>query len=155
MKVLPVEVSSAAIRKTLALLRRAGLRESVLLWLGREDAETQRIIEVYRPIQHGAVDYFEIPRKGMVALMDRLRTQGLRVVSQVHTHPKEAFHSLADDKWAIVRHVGALSIVVPNFARSINPDNFLHEAAVYRLDASNRWNRVAQELLPNELWIRS
>src|SRR5260370_12464079 len=113
MNVIPVEVSSSAIRKTLSLLRRAGLRETVLLWLGREAAEVQRIVDVYRPIQHGAVDYFEIARKGMAALMDRLRTQGLHVVSQVHTHPKEAFHSFADDKWAIVRHVGALSIDGP------------------------------------------
>jgi len=35
------------------------------------------------------------------------------VAAQVHSHPDEAFHSKGDDEWAIVRHEGALSIVVP------------------------------------------
>jgi hypothetical protein len=85
--------------------------------------------------------------------MERLRTQGLYVASQVHTHPREAFHSLADDKWAIVRHVGALSIVLPYFGRSTTLENFLRQAAVFQLDSSNTWNQVSPELLSDELRI--
>jgi len=69
------------------------------------------------------------------------------VASQVHTHPGEAFHSRADDQWAIVRHRGALSVVLPQFAATTTPDSFLLEAAVYQLNSSNAWIRVnAHEL---------
>ena len=149
----PVEITSLGIRETINLLRRAGRRECVLLWLGRRENGVQRIIHVYRPLQNSSIDYFEIPRRGMAALMERLRTQGLYVVSQVHTHPCEAFHSPADDKWAIVRHNGALSIVLPHFAKSTTVDNFLEQAAVYRLDASNIWNEVRSEDVSGRLRI--
>jgi hypothetical protein len=104
-------------------------------------------------LQNTSIDYFEIPRNGMAALMDRLRTQALYVVSQIHTHPLEAFHSSADDKWAIVRHVGALSIVLPNFAKSTTLKNFLREAAVYQLDDANSWNAVSSEQMADHLRI--
>lgn len=149
----PVEISSLGIRETVNLLRRAGRRECVLLWLGRRENGVQHIIDVYRPLQNGTIDYFKIPRRGMAALMERLRTQGLYVVSQVHTHPCEAFHSPTDDKWAIVRHNGALSIVLPYFAKSTTVDNFLEQAAVYQLDASNIWNEVPPEEVSRRLRI--
>ena len=148
-----VQISSAQIRETIKLFRKAGLRECVLLWLGRREQGIQRILEVYKPLQNSSIDYFEIPREGMAALMDRLRTQGLYVVSQIHTHPHEAFHSSMDDKWAIVRHFGALSIVLPNFAKSTKLKNFLREAAVYQLDDANSWNPVSSEHMADHLRI--
>ena len=117
MNINPVEISSAQIAETIQLLREAGRQECILLWLGRREHGLQRIIDVYKPVQEADRDYFEIPRQGMAVLMERLRTQGLYVVSQVHTHPELAFHSRADDKWAIVRHAGALSIVLALLCR--------------------------------------
>jgi len=149
----PVQISSGHVRETIDLFQRAGHRECVLLWLGRREPGVQRIVDVYKPIQNSAIDYFEIPRQGMAALMDRLRTEGLFVVSQVHTHPHEAFHSLADDRWAIVRHVGALSIVLPFFAQSTTPENFLQQAAVFQLDDANVWKEVSSEAIPSQLRI--
>jgi len=149
----PVEISTVQIGETISLLRAAGRRECVLLWLGRREAGVQRIGDVYRPLQQNAIDYFEVPRPGMAALMERLRTQGLYVVSQVHTHPSEAFHSPTDDRWAIVRHVGALSIVLPYFAESTTIENFLERAAIYQLDASNAWNGLDPERVADQLRI--
>jgi len=149
----PLEISSNEIRQTISLLRRAGHRECVLLWLGRRETGVQHIVEVYRPTQKASIDYFEIPRNGMADLMARLRTQGLYVASQVHTHPGEAFHSWADDRWAIVRHRGALSIVLPEFARTTTQENFLLEAAVYQLNPLNEWIRVESQELPGILRI--
>lgn len=149
----PVQISSDQIGQTIKLFQEAGQRECVLLWLGRRAAGVQRILDVYLPMQNSAVDYFEIPRQGMAALMGRLRTEALYVVSQVHTHPHEAFHSSADDRWAIVRHVGALSIVLPFFAQSTTPENFLQQAAVFQLDDANDWNRVGSEEIPLHLRI--
>jgi len=149
----PVEISSAQILQGITLLQQAGRRECVLLWLGRREGATQRIIDVYRPMQNSSIDYFEIPRAGMAALMDRLRTQSLYVVSQVHTHPGRAFHSPADDRWAIVRHLGALSIVLPYFAKSTTVANFIEQAAVFQLDASNVWNEVGPDDVTGQLRI--
>lgn len=154
MSITAVDVSSARISETINLLREAGRKECVLFWLGRREAGVQRIIDVYRPVQRNSIDYFEIPRAGMAALMDRLRSQSLYVVSQIHTHPGRAFHSPTDDRWAIVRHVGALSIVLPYFAKSTTIENFLEQAAVYQLDCSNTWNEVPREDLSRQLRIR-
>jgi proteasome lid subunit RPN8/RPN11 len=149
----PVEISSAQIAETIRLLRDAGRQECILLWLGHREQGLQRIVEVYRPLQEADRDYFVIPREGMAALMKRLRTLGLYVVSQVHTHPGHAFHSRADDKWAIVRHTGALSIVLPFFAESTTVENFPQEAAVFQLDSHNRWNEVANENVREQLRV--
>ena len=67
------------------------------------------IVEAYVPEQEAEVDYFHIPPSGMMALMAHLRERRLGLAAQVHSHPARAFHSLADDKWAIVRHEGAMS----------------------------------------------
>ena len=150
MNINPVEISSAQIAETIKLLREAGRQECILLWLGRREHGLQRIIDVYKPLQEADRDYFEI---GMAVLMERLRTQGLYVVSQVHTHPELAFHSRADDKWAIVRHAGALSIVLPFFAESTTVENFQQEAAVFQLDSRNRWNEVVGEDVRDQLRI--
>jgi len=148
-----VKISSENIQKSIDLLQEAGEQECVLLWLGRREGDMQTIVDVYQPEQIGTIDYFEIPRSGMAGLMTRLRTHGLYVVSQVHTHPQDAFHSATDDRWAIVRHVGALSIVLPRFAVSTTLENFLEQAAVFELDESNSWNQVASELVPAKLRI--
>jgi proteasome lid subunit RPN8/RPN11 len=148
-----IQISSTQIRETIKLSRQAGARECVLLWLGRRGQNVQHIVDVYRPLQNSTIDYFEIPREGMAELMNRMRSQGLFVVSQIHTHPHEAFHSPTDDKWAIVRHIGALSIVLPFFAESTTLKNFLQQAAVYQLDGSNKWNEVPSEQKPDLIRI--
>jgi proteasome lid subunit RPN8/RPN11 len=151
MNITPIEISSTGIIETIRLLREAHGRECVLLWLGRREAGVQRVIEVYRPTQKASSDYFEIPRNGMTELMDRMRAQGLYVASQVHSHPEEAFHSRADDRWAIVRHCGALSIVLPWFATTTTLENFFQTAAVYQLDAMNIWRQLEGAQLTNAI----
>ena len=89
----------------------------------------------------------------MAAIMQRLRTANLMIAAQVHTHPREAFHSRADDTWAIVRHAGALSIVLPDFARNTTPTNFFSTGAVYECTAEGAWTQVTKlddcvELVP-------
>ena len=149
----PLAISSNGIQETVRLLQHATERECVLLWLGRRNGKVQSIIEVFRPTQNASADYFEIPRVGMLELMERLRTQGLYVAAQVHTHPREAFHSQADDKWAIVRHQGAISIVLPYFAKNTHLRNFLTEAAFFQLSHSNSWVPVDSAALNNVIRI--
>lgn len=133
------------IDETLEALRDAGRRgkERVVFWLApRRLIERPTIAEVYVPLQEAAEDYFRIPPEGMTALMTHLRDRRLALVAQVHSHPGRAFHSHADDKWAVVRHEGGLSIVVPGFASGISAANFTAKAAVFRLSSEDRWLEV-------------
>lgn len=137
------------VSSTLAMLRAAGAtgKECVVLWLSSRRDDRRLIVDAHRPEQIAELDRFWIPAASMDALMDHLREHRLSLVAQVHSHPHEAFHSSADDKYAIVRHVGALSIVVPDFAVGVNSNNFTDKAAFFALDVNNRWNEISKNLL--------
>jgi proteasome lid subunit RPN8/RPN11 len=138
------EISVNGVERTLLCLHDAGRRskESVVLWLGRLETDKVAITEVYMPAQEAASDFFRIPREGISALIRYLRERGLMVAAQVHTHPSVAFHSAADDRWAIVRHAGALSLVLPYFGLRTTASTFTKDAVVFRLSEDNRWVRV-------------
>jgi hypothetical protein len=130
------------IHETLEHLREGGRLgvERVVFWLAdRSETGTAMITEVHIPQQEAAEDYFRIPREGMTALMTHLRRGRQALRAQVHSHPGEAFHSHADDTWAVVRHEGGLSIVVPSFAANVTAANFFDAAAVFRLASDDRW----------------
>lgn len=134
--------------ETLKELRTAGQAgsERVVLWLAPRPLSAMPVIaEIYVPEQEAEVDYFHIPPSGMTALMTHLRKRKLALAAQVHSHPGKAFHSRADNKWAIVRHEGALSIVVPNFAAKTTASNFLMAVAVFRLSRDDQWVQVEAE----------
>lgn len=133
-----------AIEQSLAFLRGAGQlrKECVVLWLGKRNGDQIVVQEAYRPLQLARADQFRIPPEGMTELQARLRANRLMVAAQIHSHPKEAFHSKADDEWAIVRHFGALSLVVPRFAADTDLLNFLDRSKVYRFSESATWDEV-------------
>ncbi len=139
-----LSVPVVVVEDTLAFLRLAGTRnsEGVVLWLGRQKESAIVVGEAYAPVQEVFRDSFRIPPSGMSALLAHLGDTGTLVAAQVHSHPHRAFHSRADDTWAIVRHFGALSIVVPHFARNISVRSFTVQMAAYRLSATNRWHRL-------------
>lgn len=144
------------VSETLDELRTAGRveKERVVLWLSpRPLLAASAIVEIYVPEQEAEMDYFRIPPSGMRALMAHLRERKLVLAAQVHSHPNEAFHSRADDKWAIVRHEGALSIVVPNFAAGVDARNFLNMAAVFRLTGDDRWLEVRPDELDKKIRV--
>lgn len=137
-----LEISSELITETVSHLRMARRSERVVLWLGRRQADGVRVCEVFVPIQIADADYFRIPSDGMDALFGHLRTSRLIVAGQVHTHPHKAFHSSVDDEWAIVRHEGGLSLVVPRFCQMTTAATFVDDAKVYRLDADDKFVEV-------------
>ncbi len=136
------EISKTLISETVDHLRASQLRERVVLWLGRRTGDDVRIHEVFLPVQVTDADYFRIPPAGMDALFGHIRAAGLFVAGQVHTHPHDAFHSPADDRWAIVRYEGALSLVVPEFCQRTTSITFVGDAKVFRLDAEDRFVEV-------------
>jgi hypothetical protein len=135
-----LRVIDRLVARTVEILQQGGAQncETVVLWLG----SSNEVREVYRPEQIVDVDFFRLPGESVRALMGHLRTTRQRVLAQVHSHPGEAFHSRADDKWAIVRHEGALSFVLPEFAAHTDAGTFQDDAAVYRLSAADKWERV-------------
>jgi hypothetical protein len=136
-----IVVPIKTIEDSLSSLRTAGARnaEGVVLWLGRRNGEFVDVVEAYVPEYTSERDYFRIPRESMAALLRYLNATSTFIAAQVHSHPKEAFHSVTDDKWAIVRHLGALSLVVPHFARRISIESFVTDIAAYSLNADNEW----------------
>lgn len=150
----PTIVPESVVENTLMYLRLAGTRRSecVVLWLARREADAIRVVDAYRPDQVAEEDFFRIPPSAMQAVMRRVGDSGLLIASQVHSHPREAFHSRADDQWAIVRHLDALSIVVPYFAAGVGVGDFLASSAVFRLGSDNRWRVIPKADLPG--WVR-
>jgi hypothetical protein len=145
----PLLVGNAIVAATLAPLQAAGRlrKECVVLWLGSRENGLVRIAEVVVPEHEAAADQFYIPRQSILALIELVGSRGLTIAAQVHSHPREAFHSLADDQWAMVRHVGALSLVIPWFARRTTPQSFWTDTAVFSLSAKNTWD----ELTPDQV----
>ena len=144
-----INCPSDVISNTLGLLREAGIdrREGIVLWLGRREDEYIQVTDAYQPLHTAKADMFHISSAGMNALHNELRHRRRMVAAQVHTHPGRAYHSKADDRWAIVRHVGALSLVLPHFAFGTTVDTFLEIAKVYRFSEDGSWLHVP----PNRL----
>ncbi len=137
-----VEIAWPLLAETVEHLRAARTCERVVLWLGRRYGDRVHVHEVFLPVQETEADYFRIPHEGMQALFAHMRQRRLMVAAQVHTHPEEAFHSLADDRWAIVRHRGALSLVVPRFCQTTTANTFVEHAKAYQLDSRDEFVEV-------------
>lgn len=67
------------------------------------------------------------------------------LLSQVHTHPTEAYHSDTDDNFPLVTALGQFSIVIPFFARA--PLMNLSACAVYRLNNNNKWEQLNKSVI--------
>jgi Prokaryotic homologs of the JAB domain len=142
-----VVVPLAVIEDTLRSMRDIGAHgcELLVLWLGEVD-DRQGVASVrtafvpkQKPITgEDGVGYF-ITGETLFHLNRGLAETGLRLIAQVHSHPTAAFHSEADDRYAIVTAHGGLSLVVPDFGHA-RPDPA--SWAVYRLDKQN-WRELA------------
>jgi len=153
-----VFVPRNVVSATLASLQEAGReeRERVVLWLGMRQADRSIIVsEAFAPEQRAESDFFQIPRASIVAVFDRLREKGGMIAAQVHSHPGPAFHSAADDRWAIVRHLHAFSLVVPDFALTTETNTFLSTTAVFRLSEANEWVELAPPLAAEQVVVIS
>lgn len=142
-------IDEELIAATLEHLRNDGDRgvEGAVLWLASGIGTDTKITEVYRPEQYASRGNFKIPRQSMSALMRHLRFTSRSIAAQVHSHPGMAFHSSIDDEWAIVRHEGALSLVIPDFALRTSVETFVDDTAVFELSQANVW----EEVLPGKV----
>jgi hypothetical protein len=119
--------------------------ELLVLWLGELDfgqglASVRAVfVPKQKPIMgEDGVGYF-VTGETLFHLNRGLAETGLRLIAQVHSHPTEAFHSPADDRYAIVTANGGLSLVVPNFGHAARD---LASWAVYRLHGQT-WQELS------------
>ena len=143
----PVLCPDKVVDETLGHLKAAGAaqRECLVLWLAHRLNDRLNVVMAHRPEQRAWRDRFVVDVAEMATLKALLRKDRLMIAAQVHSHPREAFHSLADDNGAFIRHQGALSFVLPYFARDVSVSTFLPDAALYELHENNRWMLVPWE----------
>ncbi|MGH3147146.1 MAG: Mov34/MPN/PAD-1 family protein [Rubrobacter sp.] len=138
-------------------LRQAGEHdmEGFALWAGVHRDEEFLVTQTAIPAQEGLVledgVCVAVGGEELHRINVWLFEEELALIAQLHSHPTEAYHSVTDDAFPIATTVGALSLVVPFFARE---EFSLADCAVYRLDASGRWTGLSvpevQELIAIE-----
>jgi hypothetical protein len=112
--------------------------EGLALWLGDVRDSVAHVSDVLVPEQvpireEDGVGYFVLGET-LARLNRELYARRMHLLSQVHSHPGEAYHSTTDDRYAIVTEEGGFSVVVPWFGRR-RP---FEECAIYRLE-HGRW----------------
>jgi hypothetical protein len=139
-----VKIEPHVVSSTLETLQEYGKHgfEGLVLWLGEIEGEAAHISRAIVPEQEpiaseSGVGYF-VDGKTLFRLNRVLELTGLRLIAQVHSHPTNAYHSEADDRYAIVTAEGGLSLVVPNFGRAPLDPTFW---AIYRL-IKGEWQEV-------------
>ena len=137
-------VAREILATTDAALRAAGASgyERFVLWTGVREADDFIIRTTHVPEQTAyKLEDGVCVRVGSEALfrLNRWQYEHRETLGiQVHSHPREAFHSLTDDTYPIVTEGGGVSIVVPDFAKA----GLLGEGiAAYRL-SDEGWDEI-------------
>lgn len=114
----------AVLERTSEFLRSRGEEglEATVAWLGRVVDETHaEIVDAHAPEQIGYASdegvAVEVTKRGLAEMISAL-PEGVFVLARVHSHPSAAYHSPLDDENMLISHEGAISIVVPHFARA-------------------------------------
>lgn len=138
-------IPEALVRRTWAFLREHGAhrQEGMALWGGRTDGDpilvTKLVVPAQTAVRTAAGVCVAMAEQAKLGLRSQLR-RGEHLVIRVHSHPGRAFHSRTDDENLVISHDGAISIVVPSFARDMRDD--LTGAAVYEYAATRGWSRL-------------
>ena len=93
-----------------------------MLWTGTEHTGRAIVQRIVVPHQHASPEHFDVPFEERLRIVGELAESGEKLIAQLHTHPGRAFHSLTDDRLALPRHTGAVSIVVPEFGNGWQGD---------------------------------
>ena len=93
----------------------AGRTECVVYWCAVSD-QSDLLTRVVHPLHHAGPRGYEVDSAWVTQFFLDLRRTQETVKVQVHTHPREAWHSAVDDQFSLVPATGFLSLVIPNFA---------------------------------------
>jgi hypothetical protein len=136
--------------ETIRFLRATGLNgnEGFVLWAGKTELPSAfRFIRAVIPTQTALKTdtglLVTVEGTELFRINKFLHQQGETLAGQVHTHPTDAYHSDTDDTYPLVTLVGALSVVIPHFARQAPVD--MDEWAWYRLSEAGSWDWIDNE----------
>ena len=143
--ILTYVVSQSIIAESAEVLRSLSnrRRESVVLWTGTHRDESALVKRLVVPYQRASAIHFDVPPHEGRRIVRQLASCGEKLLVQLHTHPGKAYHSPVDDRLALPRHTGAISIVVPDFATTWNGD--LQEVSVNRHLGGGVWEELSRE----------
>lgn len=142
-------IPTAILMRTIEFLREVGegRHEGFVLWAGTlSDERSFRFTSMIVPEQRAMVT-----ENGLLvavdgdALFEVNKTVYARseiLAGQIHSHPTSAFHSSTDDAYPLATLVGALSVVVPDFARNAPRD--MESWAWYRLSRKAKWEAATK-----------
>ncbi|HEV3272890.1 MAG TPA: Mov34/MPN/PAD-1 family protein [Candidatus Methylacidiphilales bacterium] len=152
----PVYCPEPILARTLEIMQAAGSskKERGVLWLANL-AKPGIVVEAYEPVQKTSRIRFWLPPQSMRMLMGHLRATRRMIVAQVHSHPARAFHSETDNNHAVVSHAGALSVVIPHFAKGVTADNFTDVSKFFYLLPSGEWTEASEKLIRTNFEIKS
>lgn len=114
-------------------------RECQLFWLSTWQEPT-KLVEVVHPRHTSSRAGLNVDSDWITEFWNQLSRSEHSVSVQVHTHPREAFHSAVDDAYPLLCHAGFLSLVIPDFA--MGPIGFDH-AYLAEIQADGHWKQVA------------
>jgi len=132
-----VVVTQDLIDRTFEIFRRCGGAEleCVVFWTGpRDDASVND--DLHHPDHDSNSHGYAVDSNWLNTFFRDLYERGRSARAQVHTHPAAAFHSVTDDKHALVPAPGFISIVIPDFAQG---QIGFESAAMYRLSDAGVW----------------
>lgn len=134
----PLRLGEGLVEQTLARLRNcgAGRRECVVFWTGPLVAPALAD-GLLHPLHRAGLGGYEVDQGWLARTWTQLAAEGRAIRAQVHTHPREAFHSATDDAFPIISTAGFLSLVIPRFAA---PPQTLGDAFLARLEADGGWS---------------
>jgi hypothetical protein len=137
-------VPRRVLEETIEFLREIGLAgyEGFTLWGGKRlEPSIFRFESAVFPEQRASRT-----ERGLLVFVDgaalfeanrALFERGETLAAQVHTHPGDAYHSDVDDRYPLVTLLGAISLVLPNFAKRAPRD--MDNWAWYRLARYGEW----------------
>jgi len=118
--------------------------EGISYLVGLTDAITTLAILAMRPRATTTWGSFSVDHSAMAEIVRKACDHGLQVVGQVHTHPREAFHSEGDEQGARIRYSGYASIVIPEYGRGLPKRDGV---ATYMYQAKKGFVRIASSNL--------
>ncbi len=108
----------AALRDCLGPEIRNG-HEGITYLAGRTDGTTTLAIAAMRPEAETTRGSFNVTAPAIAQIVRAAASRGLQVVGQVHTHPRQAYHSDGDEEGARIAYTGYVSLVLPDYGRRL------------------------------------
>lgn len=143
-------IPHVVVRETIRFLQEVGEYgcEGFVLWSGKiQSSDTFRFITALIPEQKALITenglLVTVDGEALFKINKQVYEQEEILGGQVHSHPTTAYHSSTDDHFPLVTLLGALSVVLPDFAKNSPTD--IEHWAWYRLAGYGIWETVGKE----------